>query len=85
MPSAPLPVSSVQVVTTPASAVRKSREVGFDDAKEGKFSPLYEWARPTTTCLVVALSKVYKKGYLPLRQQAGEGLPHRNRQEREEG
>ena len=48
--------------------IRGSKEAvkwAFDDAKEGQVSPLYEVGEANNHLLVVALSKVYKKGYLP--------------------
>ena len=38
----------------------------FDEAKEGQISPLYEIGEANNHLLVVGLSKIYKKGYLPL-------------------
>ncbi len=48
--------------------IRGSKEAvkwAFDEAKEGEVSPLYEVGEANNHLLVVALSKVYKKGYLP--------------------
>ena len=48
--------------------IRGSKEAvkwAFDEAKEGQVSPLYEVGEANNHLLVVALSKVYKKGYLP--------------------
>ena len=57
----------------------------FDDAKEGQVSPLYEVGEANNHLLVVALSKVYKKGYLPYDNKQVKDYLNRNRQEREEG
>lgn len=48
--------------------IRGSKEAvkwAFDEAKEGQVSQLYEVGEANNHLLVVALSKVYKKGYLP--------------------
>ena len=48
--------------------IRGSKEAvkwAFDEAKEGEVSPLYEVGEANNHLLVVALSKVYKKGYMP--------------------
>ena len=48
--------------------IRGSKEAvqwAFDQAEEGNVSPLYEVGEAHNHLLVVALSKVYKKGYLP--------------------
>ena len=48
--------------------IRGSKEAvqwAFDKAEEGNVSPLYEVGEANNHLLVVALSKVYKKGYMP--------------------
>ena len=48
--------------------IRGSKEAmkwAFDTADEGNVSPLYEVGEANNHLLVVALSKIYKKGYMP--------------------